>query len=72
MLTDAVLAKCITHLHESGKSPATIAQAVAAVKLQSNKLDVRVAGVITGRTLAGIRWDSRERGRGQVDGITRE
>lgn len=71
-LSDEVLAEYITHLHESGKSPATIAQAVAAVKWQSNNLDVRIAGVITERTLAGIRRDGRDRGRGQVDGLTRE
>ena len=51
-LTDAVLAEYITHLHESGKSPATIAQAVAAVKWQSNNLNINIAGVITERTLA--------------------
>ena len=67
-LTDAVLAEYIMHLHESGKSPATIAQAVAAAKWQSNNLNINIAGVITERTLAGIR---RDRGRGQVDGLTR-
>ena len=71
-LTDAVLAEYITHLHESGKSPATIAQAVAAVKWQSNNLNINIAGVITERTLAGIRRDGRDRGRGQVDGLTRD
>ena len=71
-LNDKVLAEYITHLHETGKSPATIAQAVAAVKWQSNNLNISVAGVITERTLSGIRRDGRERGRGQVDGLTRE
>ena len=71
-LTDAVLAEYITHLHESGKTPATIAQAVAAVKWQSNNLNINIAGVITERTLAGIRCDGRDRGRGQVDGLTRD
>ena len=71
-LTDAVLAEYITHLHESGKSPATIAQAVAAVKWQSNNLNINIAGVITERTMAGIRRDGRDRGRGQVDGLTRD
>ena len=33
-LSDALLANYITTLHESGKSPATIGQAVAAVKWQ--------------------------------------
>ena len=71
-LDDAVLAEYITHLYESGKSPATIAQAVAAVKWQANNLDVKIAGVVTERTLAGIRRDGRDRGRGQVDGLTRD
>ena len=71
-LDDAVLAEYITHLHESGKSPATIAQAVAAVKWQAKNADMNVVGPITDRTLAGIRRDGRERGRVQVDGLTRE
>ena len=71
-LDDVVLAEYITHLHESGKSPATIAQTVAAVKWQAKNVDMNVVGPITDRTLAGIRRDGRERGRGQVDGLTRE
>lgn len=71
-LNDAVLAEYITHLYESGKSPATIAQAVAAVKWQARNADRNLVGPITERTLAGIRRDGRERGRGQVDGLTRE
>ena len=71
-LNDTVLAEYITHLHESGKSPATIAQAVAAVKWQAKNVDMNIVGPITDRTLAGIRRDGRERGRGQVDGLTRE
>ena len=31
-LNDAVLAEYIMHLHQSGKSPATIAQVIASVK----------------------------------------
>ena len=46
---------------------------MAAVKWQSNNLNINiVAGVITERTLAGIRRDGRDRGRGQVDGLTRD
>ena len=71
-LDDAVLAEYITHLHESGQSPATIAQAVAAVKWQAKNADMIIVGPITDRTLTGIRRDGRERGRGQVDGLTRE
>ncbi len=71
-LNDAVLAEYITHLYEFGKSPAMIAQAVAAVKWQARNADRNLVGPITERTLAGIRRDGGERGRGQVDGLTRE
>ena len=69
-LDDAVLAEYITHLHQSGKSPSTIAQAVAAVKWQAKNLNITDAvGAITTRTLAGIRREGKDRGRGQVDGL---
>ena len=71
-LNDWLLAEYITHLHESGKSPATIAQVVAAVKWRATNANQQVAGAITTRTLNGIRRDGRDRGRGQVDGLTRE
>ena len=70
-LKDAVLAEYITQLHRSGKAPSTIAQVVAAVKWQAKNIDCPdVVGAITLRTLAGIRRDGKERGRGQVDGLT--
>ena len=71
-LTDAVLAEYLTHLHESDKSPAIISQVVAAVKWQSTNVNRQVVGPITTRTLAEIRRDGRDRGRGQVDGLTRD
>ena len=71
-LNDAVLAEYLTHLHESGRSPATISQVVAAVKWQSTNVNKNVVGAITTRTLNGIRRDGRDRGRGQLDGLTRE
>ena len=71
-LNDWLLAEYITHLHESGKSPATIAQVVAAAKWRATNANQHVAGAITTRTLNGIRRDGRDRGRGQVDGLTRE
>ena len=43
-LDDAVLAEYITYLYESGKSPATIAQAVAAVKWQAKNADMIIVG----------------------------
>ena len=70
-LNDLVLSEYITHLHQSGKSPATIAQVVAAVKWQSKNLRREVVGIVTERALAGIRRDGKDRGRGQVDGLTR-
>ena len=67
-LDDRVLAEYIAELHTAGNSPATIAQAVAAVKWRGLEDAV---GEITLRSLAGIRRDGRDRGRGQVDGLTR-
>ncbi len=67
-LNDAVLAEYLTHLHESGKSPATISQVVDAVKWQSTNVNRQIVGAITTRTLSGIRRDGRDRGRGQYRG----
>ena len=69
-LDDAVLAEYITYLHTQGKAPATISQVVAAVKWYA-KCSGRqtVAGVMTERTLAGVRRAGKGRGRGQVDGL---
>ena len=71
-------AEYVTHLHETRKSPATIAQAVAAVKWHAKNAGINrvnnegdrvsdVVGVLTERTLAGIRRAGKERG--QVDGL---
>lgn len=44
-LNDSVLAEYITHLHQTGKSPATISQAVAAVKWRAkNAVAVKSMG----------------------------
>ena len=68
-LSDALLAAYITGLHEADKSPATIGQAVAAVKWQlKHQSQESVNFPITQATLAGIRREGRDRGRGQVDG----
>ena len=67
-LDDRLLAENIAELHAAGRSPATIAQAVAAVKWRGLGDAV---GEITLRSLAGIRREGKERGRGQVDGLTR-
>ena len=67
-LDDRLLAEYIAELHTAGRSPATIAQAVAAVKWRGLEDAV---GEIALRSLAGIRREGMERGRGQVDGLTR-
>ena len=72
MLSDALLATYITELHEQGKSPATIAQVVAAVKWLAKNQGIEVVGEITNKTLAGIRREGKERRHGQVDGVERE
>ena len=70
MLSDALLANYVTVLHESGKSPATIGQVVAAVKWQlKHQSQEPVNFPITQATLAGIRREGKDRGRGQVDGL---
>ncbi len=69
-LTDSLLANYITGMHESGKSPATIGQVVAAVKWQlKHQSQESVNFPITQATLAGIRREGKDRGRGQVDGL---
>ena len=70
ILSDALLANYITSLHETGKSPATIGQVLAAVKWQlRHQSQEAVNFPITQATLAGIRREGRDRGRGQVDGL---
>ena len=69
-LSDALLANYITQLHETGKSPATIGQVVAAVKWQlKHQSQETVSFPVTQATLAGIRRAGKDRGRGQVDGL---
>ena len=70
VLSDALLANYITALHENGKSPATIGQVVAAVKWQlKHQSQETINFPITQATLAGIRREGKDRGRGQVDGL---
>jgi hypothetical protein len=76
-----VIVDYFTHLHETGKSPATIAQAVVNIKWCANNAGINrvnnegdrvsdVVDVIAERTLTGIRRDGVRRGRGQVNGLT--
>ena len=70
-LSDALLAEYITNLHKTGKTPATIGQAVAAVKWQLKHQSQETTNFpFTHTTLAGIRRAGKDRGRGQVDGLT--
>ena len=72
-MDDAVLAEYITYLHAQGKAPATISQVVAAVKWYAKRHgDRTITGLMTERTLAGIRREGKDRGRGQVDGLNWE
>ena len=72
ILNDALLADYITELHTEGKSPSTIAQVVAAAKWLAKNHGIEIVGEITSKTLAGIRREGKERGKGQVDGVERE
>ena len=72
MLTDALLAEYITALHTEGKSPSTIAQVVAAAKWLAKNHGIEIVGEVTSKTLAGIRREGKDRGKGQVDGVERE
>ena len=70
ILSDVLLANYITQLHDNGKSPATIGQVVAAVKWQlKHQSQETVNFPIMQATLAGIRREGKDRGRGQVDGL---
>ena len=72
MLTDVLLADYITELHTEGKSPATIAQVVAAAKWLAKNHGIEIVGEVTSKTLAGIRREGKDTGEGQVDGVERE
>ena len=70
---DSSLANYITELYQDGKSPATINKIVAAVKWGAKNHGLRTRGFsfeITEKTLVGIRREGKNRGRGQVEGIT--
>ena len=70
-LTDATLADYLAHLFELGRSPASAAMLVAAVRFQvrvTGSADSPV-GAATDRVLAGFRRAGSDRGRGQVAGV---
>lgn len=67
---DAGMADWIAELHQLGQSPATIGQAVAAVRFAARVSGSGdIAGPATARVLAGVRRRGRDRGAGQVQGI---
>ena len=71
-IADGLLAQYITDLFNEGKAPGTIFIAVSAVKwllkYRNNRKPVELP--ITAATLAGIRREGRDRGRGQRNGLT--
>ena len=72
-LNDNLLADYITGLYQDGKAPSTIGKIVAAVKWTAKHHGAGKKNVlfeITEKTLAGIRRKGKNRGRGQVDGLT--
>lgn len=72
-LTDTAMAGYLAHLYTRGLAPASVTVVIQAVRFWE-KLDQRPSSVgpLTSRTLAGIRREGRNRGRGQVTGLTRE
>ena len=72
---DSLFANYITALYQDGKSPATINKIVAAIKWGAKNRRLGTSGFsfeITEKTLTGIRREGKNRGRGQVAGITWE
>ncbi len=72
-LTDRALADYLAHLYARGLAPASIALVVQAIRFwEKTQGRTSSVGPLTTRTLAGIRREGRDRGRGQVTGLTRE
>lgn len=70
-LTDTLLSEYLTLCHEQGLAPASIAVTPAAVRFSARLAGKEAPiGVLTERTLGGIRREGRNRGRGQVTGMT--
>jgi site-specific recombinase XerD len=67
--SDNALAAYLTQLHIDGKSPASIAIVAAAARWQLRNENKDYDLPVTARTLAGIRRDGKDRGRGQVKGL---
>ena len=70
-LDDSSLAAYLADIHDAGRSPATAAQVVAAVKFRAKLAGLASPlGPATDRVLAGLRREGRGRGRGQVTGVS--
>ena len=67
--SDSALAAYITYLHGQERAPSSISIVVAAARWQLRNENKDYDLPITTRTLAGIRRDGRDRGRGQVTGL---
>ena len=69
-LDDSHLAEYLTRLHGSGASPASAAMVCAAVRfLAKTTGQPSPAGPLSGRVMAGLRREGKDRGRGQVQGL---
>ena len=69
-ISDWSVARYAEHLAESGKSPATIALAVAAIKAAAKASgQPNPAGTVTAAKLRTIRREHSQRGRGQAAGL---
>lgn len=69
VINDAAMAEYVAYLHKGGKSPSTIALAVAAVRCVAKRQGIPVVGLKTEDALKGARRQGRGRGRGQVSGL---
>ena len=69
-LDDSLLAEYLTALHGSGASPASAAMVIAAVRFVAKITgQSSPAGPLSGRVMAGLRREGKDRGRGQVQGL---
>ena len=69
-LDDSQLAEYLTRLHGSGASPASAAMVCAAVRFLAKTMgQPSPGGPLSGRVMAGLRREGKDRGRGQVQGL---
>ena len=67
---DALLAVYLGTIFEAGRAPSTAALAVAAVRFRAKLAgQPSPVGPLSGRVMAGLRREGRDRGRGQVQGL---